>query len=79
MDTPNNNAAFWIAGYSDYLRDMVGAADTTRLRYVPAATRYRPRDLAIRCNSRSVAACCAGDGCTPAARSRGITSLGVGW
>jgi hypothetical protein len=33
MDTTNNDAAFWIAGYTDYLRDVVGAADTTRLRY----------------------------------------------
>ena len=29
MDTTNNDAAFWIAGYTDYLRDVVGAADTT--------------------------------------------------
>ena len=35
MDTMNNDAAFWIAGYTDYLRDVVGAADTTRLRYLP--------------------------------------------
>jgi hypothetical protein len=35
MDTTNNDAAFWIAGYTDYLRDVVGAADTTQLRYLP--------------------------------------------
>ena len=29
MDTTNNDAASWIADYTDYLRDMVGAADTT--------------------------------------------------
>ena len=29
MDTTNNDAAFWIAGYTDYLRDVVGAADAT--------------------------------------------------
>ena len=23
MDTSNNDAAFWIAGYTDYLRDVV--------------------------------------------------------
>ena len=27
MDTKNNGAASWIAGYTDYLRDVVGAAD----------------------------------------------------
>jgi len=30
MDRPNNDAAFWIAGYTDYLRDVVGAADATQ-------------------------------------------------
>jgi len=34
MDTTHNDAAFWIAGDTDYLRDVVGAADTTRLRYL---------------------------------------------
>ncbi len=24
MDTTDNDAAFWIAGYTDYLRDVVG-------------------------------------------------------
>jgi hypothetical protein len=40
MDTTNNDAAFWIAGYTDYLRDVVGAADTTRLRYLPTVRRF---------------------------------------
>jgi site-specific recombinase XerD len=40
MDTPNNDAAFWIAGYTDYLRNVVGAADTTRLRYLPTVRRF---------------------------------------
>ena len=40
MDTTNNDAAFWVAGYTDYLRDVVGAADTTRLRYLPTVQRF---------------------------------------
>jgi len=40
MDTTNNDAACWIAGYTDYLRDVVGAADTTRLRYLPTVQRF---------------------------------------
>ncbi len=40
MDTPNNDAAFWIAGYTGYLRDVVGAADTTQLRYLPTVRRF---------------------------------------
>jgi integrase/recombinase XerC len=40
MDTTNNDAAFWIAGYTDYLRDVVGAADPTRLRYLPTVRRF---------------------------------------
>ena len=40
MDTTNNDAAFWIAGYTDYLRDVSGAADTTRLRYLPTVRRF---------------------------------------
>jgi site-specific recombinase XerD len=40
MDTTNNDAAFWIAGYTNYLRDVVGAADTTRLRYLPTVQRF---------------------------------------
>lgn len=41
MDTTDNNdAASWIAGYTDYLRDVVGAADTTRLRYLPTVRRF---------------------------------------
>jgi hypothetical protein len=44
MDTTNRDAASWIAGYIDYLRDLVGAADTTQLHYLripPAATAWR--------------------------------------
>ena len=44
MDTTNNDAAFWIAGYTDYLRGVVGAADTTQLRYLPIGTALH-RDL----------------------------------
>lgn len=40
MDTTSNDAAFWIAGYTDYLRDVVGAADATRLRYLPTVRRF---------------------------------------
>jgi site-specific recombinase XerD len=40
MDTTNNDAAFWIAGYADYLCDVVGAADTTQLRYLPTVRRF---------------------------------------
>jgi site-specific recombinase XerD len=40
MDTTNNDAAFWIADYADYLRDVVGAADTTQLRYLPTVRRF---------------------------------------
>jgi hypothetical protein len=40
MDTTNNDGAFWIAGYTDYLRDVVGAADTTQLRYLPTVRRF---------------------------------------
>jgi hypothetical protein len=40
IDTTNNDAAFWIAGYTDYLRDVVGAADTTQLRYLPTVRRF---------------------------------------
>ncbi len=40
MDTTNSDAACWIAGYTDYLRDVVGAADTTRLRYLPTVQRF---------------------------------------
>jgi hypothetical protein len=40
MDITNNDVAFWIAGYTDYLRDVVGAADTTRLRYLPTVQRF---------------------------------------
>jgi site-specific recombinase XerD len=40
MDTTNNDGAFWIADYTDYLRDVVGAADATRLRYLPTVRRF---------------------------------------
>ncbi len=40
MDTKNSDAAFWIGGYADYLCDVVGAADATRLRYLPAVRRF---------------------------------------
>jgi site-specific recombinase XerD len=40
MDTTNDDAAFWIAGYVDYLRDVVGTADTTRMRYLPTVRRF---------------------------------------
>lgn len=40
MDTTNSDAAFWIGGYADYLRNVVGAADTTLLRYLPTVRRF---------------------------------------
>jgi site-specific recombinase XerD len=40
MDTTNNDAASWIAGYADYLHDLVGATDSTRLRYLPTVRRF---------------------------------------
>jgi site-specific recombinase XerD len=40
MNTTNGDAAFWIAGYTDYLRDVMGAADTTRLRHLPTVRRF---------------------------------------
>jgi hypothetical protein len=40
MDTTNNEAAFWIARYTDYLRDVVGAADATWLRHLPTVRRF---------------------------------------
>jgi hypothetical protein len=34
MDTTHHNTAeTWVAGYADYLRDAVGAADATRARH----------------------------------------------
>ena len=39
MDTRNIDATFWVAGYTDYLRDVVGAADTTSVRYLPTVQR----------------------------------------
>ena len=35
METTNNDAASWIAGFTDYLHDVVGATDSTRVRYLP--------------------------------------------
>lgn len=40
MDTTYCDAAAWVAGYADYLRDLVGAADTTRLRHLPTVRRF---------------------------------------
>jgi site-specific recombinase XerD len=40
MDTTDNGGASWIADYTDYLRDVVGAADATRLRYLPTLQRF---------------------------------------
>ena len=40
MDTRNIDATFWVAGYTDYLRDVVGAADTTSVRYLPTVQRF---------------------------------------
>jgi integrase/recombinase XerD len=40
MDTTNRDAAFWTDGYADYLRDVLGAADATRLRYLPTVRRF---------------------------------------
>ena len=39
MDTTHRDAA-WIAGYTDYLRDAVGAADATRVRHLPTVRRF---------------------------------------
>ena len=40
MDTTNSDAAFWIAGYTDYLRNVMGAVDATRLRHMPTVRRF---------------------------------------
>jgi site-specific recombinase XerD len=40
MDTTNSEAASWITGYADYLRDVVGAADSTRIHYLPTVRRF---------------------------------------
>ena len=39
MDTTHCDASAWVTGYADYLRDMVGAADATRVRYLPTVRR----------------------------------------
>jgi hypothetical protein len=48
MGTTNNHAAFWIGGYTEYLRDVVGTADTMQSRY--RADDPRPAVVAIRSN-----------------------------
>jgi site-specific recombinase XerD len=40
MDTTNNDGDFWISGYIEYLRDVVGAANSTQLRYLPTVRRF---------------------------------------
>jgi site-specific recombinase XerD len=40
MDMTECDAAFWIADYTDYLRNVVGAADTTLLRYLPTVRHF---------------------------------------
>ena len=40
MDTTHRDAAAWVAGYADYLRNLVGAADTTRARHLPTLRRF---------------------------------------
>ena len=40
MDTTNNDAAFWIAGYTDYLRDVVRRLIQRDLRYLPTVQHY---------------------------------------
>jgi len=40
MDTTHRDAAAWAAGYVDYLRDAVGAADATRARHLPIVRRF---------------------------------------
>ncbi len=40
MNTTPHDTAAWVAGYVDYLRDLVGAADTTRARHLPTVRRF---------------------------------------
>ncbi len=40
MNTTPHDAAAWVAGYVDYLRDLVGAADTTQTRHLPTIRRF---------------------------------------
>ncbi len=40
MDLTHRDADAWIAGYAHYLRDVLGAADTTRLRHLPTVRRF---------------------------------------
>ena len=39
MDT-TDHADAWVAGYMDYLRDIVGTADATRVRHLPIVRRF---------------------------------------
>ena len=39
MDTTDHVGA-WVAGYADYLRDVVGAADATRVRHLSVVRRF---------------------------------------
>jgi hypothetical protein len=39
MDT-TDHAGAWVAGYADYLRDVVGAADATRVRHLSVVRRF---------------------------------------
>ena len=40
MNTTYRDAAAWAAGYANYLRDAVGAADATRARHLPTVRRF---------------------------------------
>ncbi len=39
MDT-TDHAGAWVAGYADYLRDVVGAANATRVRHLSVVRRF---------------------------------------
>lgn len=64
MDTTNSDAAFWIAGYTDSLRDVVGTADTTRARHPPTVWRF--------------IAACSGPGATAATTCNRVTGRHIG-
>lgn len=40
MDLTHRDADAWIAGYAHYLRDVLGAADATRLRHLLTVRRF---------------------------------------
>ena len=40
MNTTPHDAAAWVAGYVEYLWDLVGAANTTRARHLPTIRRF---------------------------------------